>query len=299
MSVDALPSGVLAAVPTFFRDDESLELPPLRSHLSRLAEAGVRGVLVCGSTGEFPVLSVDERMAVADFVVSQAAALGISVLVHAGAASTRESVQLARHAVSMGAHGVAAITPYYLPVDGAAMAVHLRRIKEAIGDVPLLAYSFPARAGTEYPLEVLSTLAGDGVLSGVKESGGDLQRLLDVRARCGPSFRVYAGAVELLPAAVARGMDGGILALANAAPAELVRAYDLADAGELDAAEAVIAGLAGVREAASLGLMPAGLKAVLAALHGLPAASRTPRLPLTPAELARLTELLAGVAAAG
>lgn len=292
MGVEALPRGVLAAVPTFFSDDgESLDLGALRAHLAALADAGVCGVLVCGSTGEFPVLSLEERMALAEAAV---AAVGdrMAVLVHAGTPSTRDSVRLARHAASSGAQGAAAITPYYLPVDGAAMALHLRRVKESIGDLPLLAYSFPARAGTEYPLDVLAELAGEGVLSGVKESGGEMRRLLDVRAACGPDFRVYAGAVELLPAAVAAGMDGGILALANAAPGELVAVYRHAASGELQAAEAGIAALAGIREAAALGLMPAGLKAVLAERYGLPAAVRAPRQPLDAAQKARVAELI-------
>lgn len=282
---------MLAAVPTFFRADESLDLDAFAAHLGRLGLAGVRGILVCGSTGEFPTLDAGERMELAAAAVA-AAPPGMTVVVHAGAASTRESVLLARHAAEIGAQGVAAITPYYLPIDAAALSLHLRRVKEACGDLHLLAYSFPARAGTQYPLDVLAALARSGVVSGVKESGPELRRLLDVRERCGEDFRVYAGAAELLAAAVAHGMDGGVLALANAAPRALVQAYDSAAAGDVRAAASLLAGTRAVRDAASIGLMPAGLKAVLHVLHGSPPYLRAPRSALDGAHMARVRELL-------
>ncbi len=287
-----LPRGVFAAVPTFFHDDESLDLDAFAAHLRRLAGTGLCGVLVCGSTGEFPALDSGERMDVAAAAVAALRGTPLQVVIHAGAASTRDTVALARHAVSIGAHGVAAITPYYLPVDAAALALHLRRVKDAVGSLPLLAYSFPARAAVAYPVEVLSALAADGVVSGVKESGPDLRRLLDIRQRCGDSFRVYAGAAELLAAATAHGMDGGVLALANAAPGELSQVHACACDGDMPGAVAIFERLRGVGEAASIGLMPAGLKAVLAVQHGAPAAVRGPRMALDAAQLSRVAALL-------
>jgi 4-hydroxy-tetrahydrodipicolinate synthase len=292
-----LPSGVFAAVPSFFREDESLDLEAFREHLLRMAQAGLQGVLVCGSTGEFPLLDARERMALAEAAVDCVGSR-MAVVVHVGTPSTRQTEALARHAVAVGADAVAAITPYYLPVDAAALGLHLRRTKQAAGDLPLLAYSFAARAGTQYPAELLAQLAAEGVVAGVKESGPELSRLLDLRRRCGLGFRIYAGAAELLAAATAHGMDGGVLALANAVPDALLRVHRLAAEGEVARAAALFDSLRGVQEATQMGLMPAGLKAVLAALHGAPAQPRAPRQLLDATAMARVTALLREVDAA-
>jgi len=117
--------GAYAALPTFLDADEALDLTAIREHVARLADAGLDGILACGSTGEFVALDEDERIAVAEAAL-EAGAGRLSVGVQVGSSSTRQSVRLARHAAAAGADAIACVTPYYLKTDEATCAPSTR-----------------------------------------------------------------------------------------------------------------------------------------------------------------------------
>jgi 4-hydroxy-tetrahydrodipicolinate synthase len=288
-------TGSFVALVTLFDDDGEVDLAATRAHVERVVAAGSDGVLVCGSTGEFPALDEDERMAVAEAAIAQAGGR-IAVGVHVGTPATRSTARLARHAAAAGADALAAVTPYYLKTDGAGLASHLEAVKEAAPDVPLLAYSIGRLAGYEHPVDVLGDLAARGVLQGVKESGDDLGRLVAIREACGPGFAIFAGSPHLQAACLAHGASGSILGLANAAPAECARVARLAEAGDHGAAAALAARLRPAAAAAALGSAPAGVKALCALRFGTSPHPRAPRHALSPAERERA---LAGLRAAG
>ncbi|MFD0475379.1 dihydrodipicolinate synthase family protein [Nonomuraea thailandensis] len=124
---------VLAAVPAFFDEAGELDLATTKAYFADLAPR-VDGVFVCGTTGEFPALERAERRAVVE------AALAVfgpeRVVVHVGAAATRESVALTRDAVAAGTRRLAALTPYYLPADTGAVLRHFDEVTRAAGRPP-------------------------------------------------------------------------------------------------------------------------------------------------------------------
>ena len=102
----------------------------------------------------------------------------------------------------------------------------------AAGGLPLIAYTMPAMAGSQWPLDVLRELAGEGVVSGVKESGEEVGRFLQLLDTCPPGFAAFCGTPTLLYLVTLAGGAGGILAIANVAPERCVAVYEAAAAGE-------------------------------------------------------------------
>ena len=108
----------------------------------------------------------------------------------------------------------------------------------AAGGLPLIAYTMPAMAGSQWPLDVLRELAAEGVVSGVKESADDIGRMLGIIDACPQPFAAFCGTPTLLISTVLAGGHGGILAIANAVPERCVAVYEAVDAGDgLRAAE--------------------------------------------------------------
>ena len=206
---------VHAALTTPYTESGSLDLDALRLHVELLAEDGVDGVVPAGTTGEGPLLEESE-VATAIATAIQTSAGRMEVIAHVGRAATPATVRLARAAAGSGADAVMAVAPYYYSHDHDALLAHYRALLAALGDTPVLAYTFPARTHNELEPELLDTLAGEG-LAGLKDSTGSPKRLaqyLEVAARH-EGFRLFSGSEALMLEAMRGGAAGSISALAN------------------------------------------------------------------------------------
>lgn len=207
--------------------------------LARLCDfligAGVHGLYPCGSTGEFPLLSDAERQEVVATVVA-ATAGRVPVFAHVGAAGTRETVALARHAIAAGADGVGAITPYYFPYGDGELEHHYLALAEAVAPAPVYLYNLPAMAGNRVSPALAERLYRRAPnLVGLKDSSGDVEALRAHRAVRAPgrALSVLSGTDGLNLAALELGCDGMISGNANAAPqpfVDLWRAWERGDA---------------------------------------------------------------------
>jgi len=248
-----------------------------------LADAGVDGVFVLGTTGEGILLSLDERRAAAERWI-EAAAGRLRVLVHCGAQTTADTAELAAHAASAGADGVGVIPPPYYPLDARALVGHFRAAAEACAPCPFYLYEFQARSGYAIPLEVVDELrATVPNLAGLKVSDTPFAA---VEPYFVEGLELYVGNEPLLPEGLARGATGTVSGLAAGFP-EAVVALVRGDEGALERVNELRTALQ------PLGI-PAAMKAALAA-RGVPLNEhvRAPLRMLTPAERAVL-EPLAG-----
>jgi dihydrodipicolinate synthase/N-acetylneuraminate lyase len=212
-------SGVLAASLTPLSDDgDDIDLEPIGPMLEFLGDAGCRGVLALGTTGEGILLSVAERQAVAERYV-EAAADRLQVVVHCGAQSTRDTIALAEHAAQIGATGVAVIGPPYFPLDDAAILAHFTTAARACAPLPFFVYEFAARSGYAVPLQVIDQLRerADNLI-GLKVSDTPWERFAPYLR---DDLTIFAGPEGLIAQARARGAVGSVSALASALP-ELV-----------------------------------------------------------------------------
>ena len=240
-----------------------------------LAEGGIDGALVCGTTGEGILLSAPERVRVAERFV-EARPDGFQVAIHAGAQSTADTVALATHAKEIGADAVAVIAPPYFPLDEPALLEHLRAAAEACGPLPFYVYEFAGRSGYAIPVAVIERLRETSPnLAGLKVSDTPWSAIEPYALE---GLDLFVGSEPLVLEALEHGADGAVSGLATAFPeivASLVHDRD-ATAGEHVSTLRTL-----------LGPIPfhAALKEILVA-RGVPIRPdvRPPLRPLTPEE---------------
>lgn len=185
-----------------------------------LAEGGVDGVLVCGTTGEGILLSLDERRRIAERFL-EARPEGLQVAVHAGAQTTADTVLLAAHAKEIGADAVAVIAPPYVALDEQALLAHMLSCAQACSPLPFYAYEFAARSGYAIPIGVIERLQEAAPnLAGMKVSDTPWSA---VEPYLLEGLDLFIGSEPLVLEALDRGADGAVSGLASAFP-EIVAA---------------------------------------------------------------------------
>jgi 4-hydroxy-tetrahydrodipicolinate synthase len=242
------------AIVTLFNADGSLDAKATADLALNLVEAGVRGVLVAGTTGEASSLDADERAELIGAVVN-ALNGSVPVLAGTGATSLRQALVFTAGAIDAGADGLLALSP----PGSADLPRYYSGLAEAAGDTPLLAYHLPASSQPGISVSTLLELP----VAGVKDSSGDAERLLETVTNWDQA--VYTGSSALLSFAGPLGCRGAILALANSEPEGCIAAFS-GDA----AAQRAIAGA----HKASRASFPRAIKALTATRWGTSASAR-------------------------
>jgi dihydrodipicolinate synthase/N-acetylneuraminate lyase len=246
--------GVGVALVSLFDDDSEIDAKATAEHAARLVDAGMRAVVVAGTTGEASALDSHERGALLD-AVRAAVAGAVPVVAGVGAPSTRQALELVRAAREHGADALLALSPPRV----ADPLPYYRALAGAAGGTPLLAYHFPDASPPGIPLGSLGELP----VQGVKDSSGDPDRLLAELDSYGGS--VYVGSASMLALAGPLGCAGAILALANAEPEACAAAFG----GDVAAQRRLITShLAARRD------FPHGLKALVAKRYGTSTSAR-------------------------
>jgi dihydrodipicolinate synthase/N-acetylneuraminate lyase len=286
-------SGVFAAMLTPFTDDgTALSEPRLRAYCDFLLERGVHGLFAFGTTGEWPLLTEEERATGARVLVDQAHGR-VPVVIHAGAFSTEQAARLAVQAREAGATAVSVVSPPYYPLDEQALFEHFVAVARVVSGFPVFLYNIPDFTNNDIsPALLLRIARAADNLVGLKYSGGSLQRLREYRRAVGGTFSLFNGNDSLALPGLHEGADGLVSGNAAAYPELLVALYGLfrqgrfAEAREKQAElDAFIAGRDEARELASL-------KAILA-LRGIQAGEvRAPLGRLDPAGRAALRRLV-------
>jgi len=288
--------GIIVAVITPFNDDESLDEAGLRAVVRFLVERGVHGLLPAGSQGEFYALTADERRRVLEVTLEAAGGRAL-VMAHVGAATTRESVALARHAQAAGADAIAAITPYFVKPSQDELYRHYMTLASAVS-LPLLAYNNPNLTGVNLLPATAARLARDAInLIGLKDTSGDVSQFAEYVRLCPPGFRAFIGRDALIFAGLAQGGAGAVSASANVVPELVVGIYDAVAAHDFVRGRELQRLLAPLRLAFELGTFPVVIKEAMR-LIGLPAGpARRPVGPLSDEARVRLRDVLEQVGA--
>jgi dihydrodipicolinate synthase/N-acetylneuraminate lyase len=209
-------SGAFAAALTPLREGgAALDEAAFAPYADFLVAGGVDGLLVCGTTGEGLLLSLDERRRVAELYVG-AAGGRVPVAVHCGAQSTRDTASLAAHAAEAGAAAVAVIAPPFFTLDEAALAAHFAAAAAACAPLPFYVYEFAVRSGYAVPIGVVEQLRETAPnLRGLKVSDKPWEAvepyLLD-------ELDVFIGAEALVARGLAAGAAGAVSGLASVYP---------------------------------------------------------------------------------
>ncbi|GAB4374121.1 MAG: dihydrodipicolinate synthase family protein [Acidobacteriota bacterium] len=290
---DAL-AGLWVPLATPFDGRDAPALPALVARARAVIADGARGVVLAGTTGEGPSLTVAERRALLDGLL----AAGIEpARIVAGIAcpALGDAVELARHAGRAGVAAVLLMPPFYFKAvtpRGVGRAIDAV-LDRAPGMPPVLLYHFPQLSGVPLPVDLVAELAHrhGPRIAGLKDSEGDPARTFRMIDRL-PDLAVFPGTEAYLAEACRRGAAGVISATANVAAAPIAAA--LAAFADGDAGR--FAALAGEVRKRRLALerwpMIAAIKQLLAHTTGDPAWARL-RPPLEPLDRAAREELLA------
>ncbi len=252
---------------------------------------GVDGIVPVGTTGESPTLNFDEHTRVIQLAVELAQGR-VKVIAGAGANSTAEAIALTQAAEEAGADASLQVAPYYNRPTQEGLFQHFHAVARSTR-LPILLYSIPGRCGVEIAVDTVNRLAHDSVnIVGIKEAGGNADRVSQLRAVLPPSFTILSGDDALTLAFMSLGAQGVISVASNIIPravSNLVRAFQLRKPA---LALKVHAKYYPVFKDLFLETNPVPVKAAMAMLGQCDEEVRLPLVPLSPASRARLRETL-------
>src|SRR5271165_1493517 len=198
-------------------DGEEVDYDAFRRLVELQIGAGTHGLVPVGTTGESPTLSHDEHQRVVEVCI-EAAKGRVPVIAGAGSNSTKEAIELARHADTAGASAVLVVTPYYNKPTQEGLYQHFKAINDAIG-IPILIYNIPGRSVVDMSVATMARLAALPNIAGVKDATASPVRLSQQRLAIGEGFNQLSGEDATALAFMAHGGHGCISVTSNVAPA--------------------------------------------------------------------------------
>ncbi len=281
--------GILTALVTPFRDGE-LDVPALRDLIELQIDAGIAGLVPCGSSGESATLSHEEHRRVVEIVVETVAGR-VPVVAGTGSNSTREAIALTAHARDAGADGALLLSPYYNKPTQEGIYAHYAAIARETG-FPLIVYNIPGRTASNILPETLARLSALDHVVGVKESSGDLDQIAHVVARCSADFDVLSGDDALTLPLMSVGGKGAISVTSNIAPRQMIEMARLYQAGDPRGALAAHQALMPVFDILFCETNPIPVKAALALMGRIGTELRLPLTEITEPNRERLRVVL-------
>jgi 4-hydroxy-tetrahydrodipicolinate synthase len=209
-------SGSLVAIVTPMLADGALDLPSLKSLIDWHVQEGTDGIVIVGTTGESPTVDVDEHAGLIKSAVEFAAGR-IPVIAGTGGNSTKEAIELTKHAKKVGAQYSLSVVPYYNKPMQEGLYQHFRAIAEAC-DLPMILYNVPSRTIADLANDTILRLAQVPGIVGIKEATSNIERVSDLLKRKPKDFIVFSGDDITALSYIMLGARGVISVTANVAP---------------------------------------------------------------------------------
>lgn len=226
-------TGVCTALVTPFLDSK-INYSMFEKLLKRQMNAGVKAIVIAGTTGESPTLSDEEKITL--FQKSKEY-VGDQCLIIAGTGSnnTEHSIHLSIGAQEAGADALLVVSPYYNKATPDGIIMHYRSICESVS-IPVIVYNVPGRTGLDIPISVYKALSAIPNIAGVKEANPDITKIARIRNACGKDFPIWSGNDDQIVPVMALGGQGVISVLSNVLPKETVMLCDAAECGDFQTA---------------------------------------------------------------
>jgi 4-hydroxy-tetrahydrodipicolinate synthase len=230
-------TGVGTALVTPFTKGGELDETGVRRLARRQIDAGVHFLVPCGTTGESPTLSSDERIRVVEIVADEANGK-VPILAGAGGYDTKEVIHAARDMQQAGANGLLSVTPYYNKPTAEGLFQHYRAIAEST-PLPIVVYNVPGRTGVNVDVPTLARMAEIPNIVGVKEASGNITQMCEVCRAVPAEFIVLSGDDALTLPLMAIGGRGVISVASNEIPAEMAQMVEAAEREDFAAARKI------------------------------------------------------------
>src|SRR3989440_4850178 len=288
-----LADGIYPPLPTFFDEQDELDLVTLRRHIQRLEKTGIAGYVVMGMNGEAVHLTSEERSRLIE-AARDVVGENTPLLAGCGDQSTRATIANCQQAARSGTDIALVLPPFYFKgrMDSRALIEHYHAVADN-SPLPVVIYNMPASTGgLDLDAATICTLAEHHNIIGVKDSAGNMVKLAQIYSETPSRFRVFAGSAGYLLPALAVGAAGAVAALANVFPREVCRLQELFIDWKLEEARSLQARLVPANTAVTTTYSVAGLKAALEIRFGYGGPPRAPLQPLSVEERVHLATIL-------
>lgn len=229
--------GVFVALNAIFDENDCVDLETTKKLVKIYREKGVKGVYVCGSTGEGFLLSTEERMQVAE-AVKQAAGDDFTVIVHVGCAGSKESIRLAKHAEKIGVDAISAVPSVYYRLPPKSVEMHWNAIIDST-DLPFIIYNIPQLTSFHLPYDLFERMAKNPKVIGIKNSEEPVFNMERFRTIAGDDFIIFNGSDEQFLGGRLMGADAGIGGTYGTMPELFVALDKYICNGEIEKAKAL------------------------------------------------------------
>jgi 4-hydroxy-tetrahydrodipicolinate synthase len=281
-------SGVGTALITPFTKTGALDEDAVRRLAKRQVDAGIHFLVPCGTTGETPTLTSDERRRIVEICVEEARGLAL-VLAGAGGYNTREIIHTAVEMQKAGVDGLLSVTPYYNRPTPEGLYAHYKAIAEST-PLPIIVYNVPGRTGCNVDPATLLRLSSIPNIVGVKEASGNVTQMAEICRSVPADFLVLSGDDALTLPLMAIGGRGIISVASNEVPAEMVQMVEEAERGNFVGARHWHDKLLPIMQINFVESSPGPVKFAMAAM-GL--CEEVYRLPMVPPRAASKDRILA------
>jgi 4-hydroxy-tetrahydrodipicolinate synthase len=270
--------GSIVAIVTPMHADGSLDFPGLRKLIDWHIAEGTDGIVIVGTTGESPTVSVEEHEELIRVAVEHTAKR-IPVIAGTGGNSTSEAIELTQYAKEVGADASLLVVPYYNRPTQEGMYQHFKTIVEAV-DLPAILYNVPGRTVADMSNETILRMAQVPGVIGVKDATGNIGRGCDLLRQVPKGFSVYSGDDPTAMALMFCGAKGNISVTANIAPRGMHELCDAAMNGRMAEAIAINNKLFPLHNKLFIEPNPVPLKWAMAEIGLIPSGMRLPIVPL-------------------
>lgn len=282
-------TGACTALVTPFLEGK-INYPMMDQLLKRQIDAGIKAVVIAGTTGESPTLSDEEKLTLVrrckDYVGNRCL-----IIAGTGSNNTAHSVALSVAAEEAGADALLVVSPYYNKATPQGIYLHYLSICNAVS-IPVIVYNVPGRTGLDIPVSVYNQLASISNIAGVKEASSDITKIIRIRNACGPDFAVWSGNDDQIVPAMAVGGSGVISVLSNLYPLQTQAMCDAALSGDFKTASNIQCQFLPLIDSLFSEVNPIPVKAAMNELGYDCGGCRLPLCPMQPDKLKALIECL-------
>lgn len=226
-------TGVCTAMVTPFLDGK-VNYPMAKILLKRQMDAGVKAVVLAGTTGEAPTLSDEEKIELIR-QCKEYASNNCKIIAGTGSNSTAHAIELSIAAEEAGADALLVVSPYYNKATPDGLFAHYLSIAHSVS-VPVILYNVPSRTGVDIPVSVYQRLSRVPNIAGVKEASTDVSKIAKIKNACPVDFSVWSGNDDLTVPIMSMGGEGVISVASNVCPEQMVAMTQSAINGDYETA---------------------------------------------------------------
>ena len=283
-------TGSGTALVTPFTRSGALDDAGVRRLARRQIDAGIHFLVPCGTTGETPTLTDDERLRIVEIIVEEAKGK-VPVLAGAGGYNTHEVIETAQQMARTGADGILSVAPYYNKPTPEGLYQHYKAIAEAV-PVPVIVYNVPGRTGVNVDVATITRLSAVPNIIGVKEASGNMTQMCEICRAVPADFLVLSGDDALTLPVMSVGGRGIISVASNEVPAEMSRMVEFAEAGDFASARKLHHDLLPLMQINFIESSPIPVKAAMAMMGLVEEVYRLPLVAPRPASRDRIAQVL-------